>query len=187
MSDERNDDTNALGEALDERTAYEKWAHGVFIAFGREREAAHVRYIRDKTIDFASIVATYRAIEAEYLAHFRDDEENTYHVRRITMELILQAAWEKDQPFETGERYWNDLRRLGFYNIDRECFATLLFGEICRDHGQTDTGLAVVDALIAKLERLRTEPMVGDWDAEDYDSNLDSMRRLRARLEADRV
>lgn len=186
MSDERNDDTNTVGKAPDERTEYEKWAEGVFIAFGRAREAAHVRYIRDKTIDFVSIVATYRAIEAEYLAHFRDDDENTYHVRRITTELLLQATWEKDQPLETGERYWNDLRQLGFYNIDRQCFATLLFGEICRDHGQTDTGLAVVDAFIAELERLRAEPNVSDWDAEDYDEKLGGMRKLRARLEADR-
>ena len=187
MSDERNDDTDAVGKAQDERTEYEKWAEGVFVALARARGAASVRYIRDKTIDFASIVATYRAIEAEYLAPFRDDEQNTYHVRRITTELLLQAAWDKDQPFETGERYWNDLRQLGFYNIDRQCFATLLFGEICRDNRQIDTGLAVVDALIAELERLRPEPMDGDWDAYDYDINLDSMQRLRARLEAERA
>lgn len=187
MSDERLDDTNGLDKAQDERTEYEKWAEGVFLALSRARGAASVRYIRDKTIDFDSVVAEYRAIEAEYLAHFRDDEKNTYHVRRIMTEMLLQATWDKDQPFETGERYWNDLRQLGFYNIDRECNATFLFGEICRDHRQIDTGLGVVDALIAKLERLRAEPIVGDWDAEDYDRELVAFRKLRARLEADRV
>lgn len=185
MSDERNDDTN-LSKALDERTEYEKWAEGVFYAFGQAREAVCVRYIRDKTIDFTSVVAEFRAIEAEFLAHFRDDAENTYHVRRITAEMLLQAAWDKDQPFETGERYWNDVQQLGFHNIDSQCHATWLFGEICRDHGKTDTGLALVDAFITKLERLRTEPLVGDWDADDYDRELGNMRKLRARLEADR-
>lgn len=186
MSDERNDDTEALSNALDERTEYEKWAEGVFVALARARGAASVRYIRDKTIDFASVVAEYRAIEAEYIAHFRDDEENAQHVRRIMTEMLLQAAWDKNQPFETGELYWKDLQQLGFYSLQRQCNATWLFGEICRDHGQTDTGLAVVDAFIAELERLRAEPNVSDWDAEDYDEKLGGMRKLRARLEADR-
>ena len=187
MSDERNDDTYALGKAQDERTEYEKWAEGVFVALARARGAASVRYIRDKTIDFASVVAEYRAIEAEFIAHFRDDEENAQHVRRIMTEMLLQAAWDKDQRFETGERYWNDLQQLGFHSLERQCNTTWLFGEICRDHGQTDTGLAVVEALIAELERLRAEPMVGDWDAEDYDRNLGNMQKLRARLEAERA
>jgi hypothetical protein len=154
------------------------------MAFERARGVASVKYIRNKEIDFASIVAEYRAIEAEFLAHFLDNEENAQQVRRIMTEMLLQAAWDKDQPFETCQRYWNDLLQLGFYRIERQSNQTWLFAEICREHGQTELGLAVLDPLIAELERLRAEPTVTTQATKFYDQELESLRQLRARLEA---
>ena len=134
--------------------------------------------------DFASVVTDYRAIEAEFLVHMGDNEENAQQVRRIVAEFLFCAARDKDQPFETCQRYWNDLQRLGFYRIERQVDLTGLFAICCREHGQTELGLAVLDPLIAELERLRAEPTVTEFAAEYYEERLASLRRNRARLEA---
>ncbi len=186
MNDETKDDSESSDDVMGKLMGYDKWPQSVAVAFEQARGAAHVKYVRDKTLAFASVVAEFRAIEAEFVAHFRDDEENAQQVQRIITDMLLEAAWDKDQPFETCQSYWNDLQPLGFYRIERQCDATWLFGEICREHGQTDIGLAVLDPLITELERLRAEPNVSDWTAEYYEERLVAMRKLRARLEADR-
>jgi len=184
MTDKPNDESESDDSDVAELMGYDKWPRDVSLAFDRARGVASVKYIRNKEIDFASIVADYRAIEAEYLVHFRDNEENAQQVRRIMSAMLLQAAWDKDQPFETCQRYWNDLQQLGFYNIQRQCNETWLFAKICHEHGQTELGIAVLDPLIVELERLRAEPTVTEFHAEYYDDEIGYLRKLRAKLEA---
>ena len=187
MSDETNEESDDEEEDfMGKLMGYDKWPEDVAVAFERARGTAHVRYARDKTIDFASIAAEFRAIEAEFVAHFHDNEENAQQVRRIMAAMLMQAAWDKDQPFDTCQRYWNDLQQLGFYRIERRCLETGVFAVCCHDYGHTELGVAVLDPLIAELERLRAEPSVGTWAAEYYDEEIVSMRKLRARLEAER-
>ena len=184
MAEESNDETESSDDALGKLMGYDKWPDDVAIAFERARGVASVRYIKNKEIDFPAIVAEYRAIETEYLVHFRDNEENAKQVRRIMTGMLLQAAWDKDQPFETCQQYWNDLLQLGFYRIERECNETWLFAKICCEHGQTELGLAVIDPLILELERLRAEPTVTEFAAGYYEDEIGYLQKLRAKLEA---
>ena len=187
MTDEPKDESESGDDALGELMGYDKWPEDVAIAFERARGVASVKYIRNREVDFASIVADYRAIEAEFLVHFRNNEENAQQVRRIMTEMLLQAAWDKDQPFETCQRYWNDLQQLGFYRIERQCNETWLFAKICCEHGHTEIGLAVLDPLIAELERLRAEPTVATFAVGYYEDEIGYLRKLRAKLEAERA
>ncbi|HMY20421.1 MAG TPA: hypothetical protein PKA58_29045 [Polyangium sp.] len=63
---------------------------------------------------------------------------------------------------------------------------TSLFAEICREHGQTDVGLSVIDPVIAKVEGLRAKPGITQWATEYYEQELGYLRKLRARLETER-
>jgi hypothetical protein len=73
---------------------------------------------------------------------------------------------------------------LGFYRIERQISMTWFFADSCREHGHTDLGLALLDPLIVELERLRAEPTVTTQLAEYYDYELEPLRKLRAKLEA---
>ena len=184
MTEEIKDESENDGSAIAELMGYDKWPRDVSIAFDRARGVASVKYLKNKEIDFRAIVADYQAIEAEYLVHFRDNEENARQVRRIMTAMLLQAAWDKDQPFETCQRYWNDLVQLGFYRIERQCLLTGSFAVCCHDYGQTELGLALLDQLIVELKRLRAEPTVTMQAAHYYDHEFRSLRKLRAKLEA---
>ena len=142
--------------------------------------------IKNPESTFASVVADAQAVEAEFVGRVGDNEENIQQVRRIITEMLLQAAWDKDQPFETCLQYWHDLQALGFYRLERRCLKTGLFAVICQHYGHTDMGLALLEPLLADLERLRAEPTATKQEVDYYDYELESLHKLRARLEAQR-
>jgi hypothetical protein len=189
MTDEAKDRSEGIDNAFAGVMGYDKWPKET-IAFHRARNALSVKYLKDRKngkSDLDSVVAEFRAIETEYLVHVGDDEEIAQDVRRIIAGMIFEAAWYLDEPFETCQRYWNEVVELGYWGIDRQAAMTGSFAVCCSEYGQTDLGLATLDPLIAELERLRAEPAVTQQAAEYYDYELDSLRKLRARLEAERA
>jgi hypothetical protein len=181
MTIDANDESGNGGDAIAELQGYDKWPEDVSIAFDR---ALGVAKRKNRRTEFASSVADFHTIEAEFLVRIGGNQENAQQVRRIVTEMLLSMAWQKDQPFDVCQRYWNDLQQLGFYRIERQCFMTWFFADCCREHRQTDMGISVLEPLIAELERLHAEPTVAALAAECYEERLESMRRLRARLEA---
>jgi hypothetical protein len=181
---EPNDESESRGDGIAEMYGYDKWPEGVSIAFDRALGVASLKYLRKIDVDFASVVADVRAIEAEFLVRIGDNQENAQQVRRIITEMLLQVAWNQEQPFETCQGYWNDLVQLGFYGIERQCLQTGAFAACCHDYGQTEIGLALIEPLLAKFERLRADPSVTKEAAEYYDYELEGLRINRARLEA---
>ena len=177
------------GDDLAELMGYDKWPREVSLAFDRALGVVSVKYLQDlenRTFDFASVVDDFRALEAEYMTIVRDNEESVRQVRRIVTEKLLQMTSNLDEPFETSEMFWHELQRLGFYRIEREINNTLLFAEICREHGQTDVGLSVIDPVIAKVEQLHAKPGITQWASEYYEQELGYLRKLRVRLETER-
>lgn len=172
------------GDPIAELMGYDKWPRDVAIAFDRARGVATLKYLKNADIDFASIVADFRALEAEFVVRVCDNEENVQQVRRIITEMLLQAAWDKEQPFETCLQYWHDLQGLGFYRLERRCLKTGLFAVICLHYGRTAMGLALLDPLIAELGQLRVEHAATKQDVDYYDYEIESMGKVRARLEA---
>ncbi len=177
------------GDDLAELMGYDKWPREVSLAFDRALGVVSVKYLQDlenRTFDFASVVDDFRALEAEYMTIVRDNEESVRQVRRIVTEKLLQMTSNLDEPFETSEMFWHELQRLGFYRIEREINNTWLFAEICREHGQTDVGLSVIDPVIAKVEQLHAKPGITQWASEYYEQELGYLRKLRVRLETER-
>jgi hypothetical protein len=176
------------GEDELELNGFDKWPHEVYVAFEQAVAAENVKHIRNRksaTFTFDAFIAGLRAIEAEYVEHFRDNAENAQQVRRIITEWLLLFA-ELDPRFETSQSLWNELRQLGFYRIERECTDTLAFARACLEHGRLDQGLEVMAPVVAELERLRAPPNVTQWASEYYEQELGYFAKLRARLEAAR-
>ena len=184
MTNEAKDERESDDSAIAELYGYDKWPRDVSLAFDRALGVASLKYLKNMGNDFASVVTDFRAIETEFLVRIGDNQENAQQVKRIVAEFLFRAARDKNEPFETCQRYWNDLQQFGFYRIERQVNLTVLFAISCRRHGQTDIGLAVVDPLIVELERLRAEPTVTDFAAGYYDDEIGYLRKLRAKLEA---
>jgi hypothetical protein len=164
-----------------EVAGYDRWPEDVAIDFSQALTLATINSFR---VDFATTVAEYRAIEAKFLPRFGNHAENAQQVRRHITEMVLDAAMTKKEPFETCLGYWNELLQLGFYRIERRCRATWSFADCCRTHGQRDIGLAVLNPLMDELERLRAEPDVTKPASEYFRHELETLGKLRAKLEA---
>jgi hypothetical protein len=173
------------GEDEVELKGYDKWPHEVYVAFEQAVAAENVKHVRNRksaTFTFDAFIAGLRAIEAEYVEHFRDNAENAQQVRRIITEWLLLFAG-LDPRFETSQSLWNELRQLGFYRIERECTDTLAFARACLKHGRLDLGLEVIAPVVAELERLRANPNATQWASEYYEQELGYFAKLRAELE----
>lgn len=186
MIEESRDESEGNDDALGELMGYDKWPQDVAMEFERTRGAASLDYIKNRNGDFGPVVANFRAIETDFMGRMGDDEENIQQVRRIITEMLVQAAWDMDQPFETCLEYWHELEQLGFYRIERRCLKTGSFAVCCQHYGHTDMGLALLDPLIADVERLRAEPTATKQEVDYYDYELESLNKLRSRLEIER-
>jgi hypothetical protein len=186
MKNEPTIESDEQPSVVAELMGFDKWPQGVAIAFNNAVHRTFLDHVKDKSVTYTTTVATFRAIENEFLKHFENNETNALEVRRIIAEYILEMSWYKNEPFETCQRCWNDLVQLGFYRIEREGLQTGVFAALCLSYRQIDLGLSVVEPLIAKFERLRAEPNLTDSAAEYYDEEIESFRKLRARLEAAR-
>lgn len=186
MIEESTGESDVNDDALGEMMGYDKWPQDVAMDFERARGVASLEYIKNLKGDFAPVVKMFRALEAEFVVRVGDNEENMQQVRRIITEMLLQASWDMDQPFETCLKYWRDLELVGFYCIERRCLNAGAFAVCCQHYGHTDMGLALLDPLIAELQRLRAEPIATKREVEYYEKEMASLRKLRARLEAER-
>lgn len=109
MSNETNDEMrddevmtdDEAASYLAEVAGYDKWPEGVGLAFDRALCEATVENAR---VDFDEAVARYRVVEAEFLPRVGLDEENAKQVRRHIVELILDAALVKQQPFDVARQ-----------------------------------------------------------------------------------
>lgn len=179
------DDTNII-----EIMGFDKWPRDIALAFDRALGDLSLKYLKsrkNRTFEFGVVVADFRALEAQYLDRFLDNEENRLELRRIITEYLLRMAKDLGEPFEACELYWQDLLKLGFSSIEREGLQTGAFAACCLSFGRIDLGLAVVDPLVAKLQRLNADPAATEQAREYYAEEIDSFRKLRARLEAERT
>lgn len=161
-------DEEPRSDNTEEFAPEEPWPDSTTYAFAKALDAACVKTYR---LDFDAAVQEYRALEAEFLPRIAR-QDYALEIRRRIAERILDAAHGKKVPFEVCTSSWNDLLHLGFSNFERQCTMTWFFADCCRKHQQTETGLAVLDPLIAELERLRVEAIATNEPVDYYDHEL---------------
>ncbi|MDI1483933.1 hypothetical protein [Polyangium sp. y55x31] len=149
--------------------------------FGKAHDALLVRSLeRNRT--FAEAVDDYRRLEAEFVARAGDSELGVLETRRRIAEAILLLANEKHPPFEVCREAWNELVRLGFTNIHVRCMKTWCYAECCRYDEKPEEGLAVLEPLIAELERGLEEAKAAKRRTGFYEQELERLGDLRGAL-----
>ncbi|MDI1430050.1 hypothetical protein [Polyangium sorediatum] len=136
----------------------------------------------DEERSFAESVDDLRRLEAEFVARAGDDEWDVRETRRRIAELILNVALSKRPPLEVCREAWKDIVRLGFSGKDREYVMAWFFADCCRYDEQPEEGLAVLEPLIAELQRGLEEARATQSDTDFYEYYLEDLRKLRDEL-----
>lgn len=163
---------------------YDKWPRAIAIEFERALNSATLVCLQE---GYDVGIPRYREIEAEFVDKLKGNDENMDQVRRHIAEWGFVMATEKNQPFATCLGYWNELVRLGFYRIERKCYAIVRFANYCLEHRETELGLSFVEPLIEELERLLADPVEAEKGGAFYNEHLEWQRKLRTDLLAQRT
>lgn len=170
----QEDETNELDDV---------WQDPLSREFAQAKDRVTLRCIKS---DFVTAVGQYRALLQEYLPRVGSDEELRLEFHRRIIEEILTLAYQENEPFETCQRVWNEMLQVGFSTIECRCLMTHFFVKCCIRSTETDIGFSVLDPLIADVERLRAEPTATKQEVDYYDYELESLNKLRSRLEIER-
>jgi len=136
----------------------------------------------DQSRSFVEVVDDFRRLEAEFVARMGDNEFGVLQTRRRVAEAILAAAESKHPPFEVCREAWNNAFRLGFGSIQQECLERWLYVECCAYDEQPAEGLAVLEPLLAELERLREEARATQKPTRFYEDEIEQLGDLRDEL-----
>ncbi len=146
-------------------------AHGVLLVKSLER-----------TRTFAEAVDDHRRLEAEFVMRAPDNEYHVLEIRRRVAEIILVLASKKHPPFEVCQEAWNDLLRLGFTDLSARCTASRFFADCCAYEENPEQGLAVLEPLIADLERGLEEAGATQDSKDFYEYQLEPLRDLQGEI-----
>ncbi|MDI3283170.1 hypothetical protein [Polyangium sp. 15x6] len=140
----------------------------------------------DKERSFAEAVDDFRRLEAEFVVRGCDDEFDVLETRRRIAETILTLAQAKHPPFEVCREVWKDMVRLGFSNRERQYTMTWFYADCCRYDENPEEGLAVLEPLVAELERGLEEARATQSDTDYFEYHLEDLLKLRDELLAQR-
>ncbi|MRG91163.1 hypothetical protein [Polyangium spumosum] len=154
--------------------------------FSEFAEASKVVILKsiDWTWSFTSIVDDYRRLEAEFVARMGDSAFGVLETKRRIAENILSLAHSRHPPFEVCREAWNDLVRLGFAESFIEYLMTWTYADCCAYDEKPAEGLAVLEPLLADLERQREERMAAQQSTEFQDHYIEYLGDLRDELRA---
>jgi hypothetical protein len=136
----------------------------------------------ERTRSFTEAVADFRRLEADFVERAGDNELAVLETRRCVAETILSIAREKHPPFEVCREAWNEVVRLGFKDLNARCDASTFYADCCAYDEKNEEGLAVLEPLIAELERGLEEAKASQKSTGFYEQELESLGDLRGAL-----
>ncbi|MDI1482494.1 hypothetical protein [Polyangium sp. y55x31] len=154
-------------------------------AFGGEFTTANVMlFVKslERTRTFAEAVEDHRRLEAEFVARAGDNELAVLDTRQRIAETILSLAHEKRAPFDVCREAWNEAVRLGFTGPFERDTSAWFYADCCLYDEKTEEGLAVLEPLIAELERGFEEAKAAQKSTAFYEQELEKLRDLQGAL-----
>lgn len=151
----------------------------------KEFVVANVRLLvksLERTRTFAEAIDDHRRLEAEFVARAPDNECHVLETRRGIAETILSLAYEKHPPFEACREAWNEVVRLGFKDLGARCDASRFYADCCAYDEKPKEGLAVLEPLIAELERGFEEAKAAQKFTGLYEQELERLGDLQGAL-----
>lgn len=136
----------------------------------------------EPTRTFAEAVDDYRRLEADFVARAADSDFAVLETRRRVAETILVLAHDKRPPFEVCREAWKELLRLGFTDMSARSVHSWFYVDCCAYDEKLEEGLAVLEPLIAELERGFEEAKAAQKFTGFYDYELEKLRNLQGEL-----
>ena len=100
-------------------------------------------------------------LEEAFVARAGDDEARIREIKWRTTYALFESLPDEVR-FASCQACFDELIRLGFDDLARQCDATWLYGNHCLSHDQLEAGHAVVDPLLADLRKRLEDPNVTD-------------------------
>ncbi|MDC3961287.1 hypothetical protein KEG38_46125 [Polyangium jinanense] len=132
--------------------------------------------------DFTDAVREYQRVEAEFVARMNDNAPFVLETRRRIAEAILSAAHSHHPSFDVCREAWNNLVRFGFTNFHTRCMHSWFYADCCAYDEQPEEGLAVLEPLLAEIERLREEARATQRPTGFYENEIEHLGDLRDEL-----
>jgi hypothetical protein len=133
---------------------------------------------------WAETAHDYRQLEADFVARLQDsDEFFVSEARRRIRCAILMGADKHHEPFEVCRDLWNELLSFDFTNILQKCAIAWFYADSCVFNHQPEAGLAVVEPLLAELQR-QVDTGTDEETLQEYQDALARLEKLRDELKA---
>jgi hypothetical protein len=131
---------------------------------------------------FSETARDYRQLETDFVARLQGtDEFFVVETKRRIRSAILMDAHKHKQPFDVCGDVWNELEPMEFNGILQKCAMAWFYSDCCSFNKAPDAGLAVVEPLIAELQKVPNEDTDAD-ELESYQAGLARLERLRDKL-----
>jgi hypothetical protein len=134
---------------------------------------------------FTEIEQAMRQVETDFLARLQpDDHFWVPQLKQRITNAIFTKAHELRQPFEVCRDLWNELSPWDFGHLEHRCEFIWMYGDCCLFNQQPDAGLAVVEPLLAELQRQVDTGTDDEMGSDSYPEEITRLEKLRDELKA---
>ncbi len=143
-------------------------------------------FLRKQQMSFEEVVRRYRQIEAEFVERDGDNEYRVVETKRRVTEWLLNEAKRTEQPHEVCREIFDELVHRGFSDIPLRHTMSGIYARCCQWNGEFDAGVAVIEPLIAEIEKCLEDPTLAPSvrESNDYDQLLSIHKNIRDELKA---
>ncbi len=130
--------------------------------FARALEQAFSKAIRELELEPDVIVSMFDDIESSFLPKVEKHPELVIATKIRVLEQKLDALMGRGLPFERIAALQENIRALGYEDMDRESLREIIFARYCLEYARPDQAKAAMEMLCVKLnETLKTEKWKG--------------------------
>ena len=148
-------------------------------------ERMHATALHREEVDFDQKVREYRTIEAEFIARAKEDEADILATKRRIMWWVLASAIDSSQPAEVCREIWDEIKRIGFADMDHRHTMSNIYARCCQCTGEFNTGIEVLDPLIKELQQWLPQAPITPEQRIHWEKKLEIHKEVVAELEAD--
>lgn len=135
-------------------------------------QRVHAIRMREDDLGFAGVVREYRQIETEFVAREANDEWAVIETKRRITEGLLDSALRTKQSQEVCQELWDEILERGFSGIDMRHMMSDVYARCCQMNGAFDTGIAVLEPLVAELEQLLQQTTLTSQNRKFCEENI---------------
>jgi hypothetical protein len=120
--------------------------------FARALDQTIATVIQDPEMASNVVVSMFDDIESLFLSKVEKQPHLVTEVKRGVAERKLDALCGRDFPFERIMALQENIRRLGYENMDRESTREIMFARYCLEYARPDKAKEAMEKLCIRLD-----------------------------------